>query len=112
MQERKKNEIQGEQQNKKKKKKKSFLFSTLPPTCPFFYMYMCAYVLPIYQSSISITSSTMASQLNLIYIKLISNKKKSRKKSQCHTGTFEILIEYDFLFLFICSIDMSKMYEQ
>jgi len=75
MQERKKNEIQGEQQNKKKKKK-SFLFSTLPPTCPFFYMYMCAYVLPIYQSSISITSSTMASQLNLIYIKLISNKKK------------------------------------
>jgi hypothetical protein len=61
-----KKEIQGEQQNKKEKKILSFLFS---PTCPFFLA--CVYVLPIHQSSISITSSTMASQLNLIYIKLI-----------------------------------------
>jgi len=69
--------------NNKIKREKNPFFS-LPSYLPFF-AYACVCILQIHQSSISITSSTLDSQLNLIYIKLISNKKKRRKKSQCHT---------------------------
>ena len=102
-------EIQGEQQNEssgRRRGRKKSVSLVLPPTYPF----VCVCILPIHQSSISITSSRMGSQLNLIYIKLISNKAErvrgerkkpptttmGRKKSQCHSRTWKIFIKYQF----------------
>ena len=75
-----KTELQGEQQNKRRKKKKNLCYS-LSSLCLFpprsYPFVLC--VLPIHQSSITITSFAMASQLNCICIKLISNCKEKRK---------------------------------
>lgn len=86
--------------NNKIKRKKNPFFS-LPSYLPFFlliYIY-CMCVLPIHQSSISITSSVLASQLNLIYIKLISNKKKEEKKKKRKVNV-NVKLYHTFEYLF------------
>lgn len=95
--------------NNKIKRKNPFF--SLSSYLPFFCVSL--YILPIHQSSISITSSSMTLQLNLIYIKLISNKKNSKKKkSQCYISscTFEIFIVYQLVFFYM--INMRRMYER